>query len=91
MKYRSDGVVVASIEVEGNAGAARSFAAKHGLTFPMLLDHQNAYGTLRGHGLLASRAIPANVILDRRGVVRYSSSGFNPGAMHRMIDRLLRE
>ena len=83
--------MVASIEVDGDAGAAKSFAIRHGLTFPILLDQQNAYGKLRGRGLLSSRGIPANVILDRRGVVRYSATGFSPGAMHRMIARLLRE
>jgi peroxiredoxin len=70
----------------GDARArAGQFQAKHGLTYPILLDVdgrvRSAYGV---------RAFPTNVIVDRSGTVRYASPGFNQTAIDAELARLMR-
>jgi hypothetical protein len=57
-------------------------------------DHDNpTFPVLTGCGSIYSQYgngyIPYNVILDPQGVLRYTASGFNPTAMHQVIEQYL--
>ena len=66
--------------------AAARFQAQHGLTYPILVDRddsvQKAYGV---------QAFPTNVIIDRRGYVRYAGAGFDREGIERTLGELVRE
>jgi len=82
-------VVVIGIDT-GETGDAREaaarFQAQHGLTYPLLVDRddsvQKAYGV---------QAFPTNVIIDRRGYVRYAGAGFDREGIDRALGELVRE
>jgi hypothetical protein len=83
--------MVAGVETDGSAGHGREFADRHGLTYPILLDNATARRALRGGGFFSSSAVPFNVVLDRRGAVRYRGAGFDPDSMGALVEKLLRE
>ncbi len=63
LKGRSFEMLAVSIDRDGEK-AVRPFAAKHGLTFPVLLDPDNR--TYRLYGLTG---VPETFIVDRNGIV----------------------
>ena len=73
--FRDFGVQVLGINPQG-LESHRSFAAKHGLTFPLLADTDKsvcrAYGALNFMGM-AKRAL---VLIDRDGRVRWRRTDF---------------
>jgi Redoxin len=56
------------------------------LTYPLLLDPDGA-----AQRALGVQAFPTNIILDRKGVVRYAGAGFDRPAIDRTLAALARE
>jgi peroxiredoxin len=91
-RYQTQGVQVIAINVfERRKGPtvvpqkkAEEFKTRHQLTFPILLDEPGEFYIKFGTG-----AIPWNVIIDQKGVVRYSAPGFRPPAIMHTIKSLL--
>jgi len=64
--YRSSGLVVLGISVEDDRQRAVNYAHEHRTAFPLLLD--DTKGVSRS---FAIDRLPATVLIDRSGVVRY--------------------
>ena len=77
---------VDTAETNGPMEAAARFQAHHQLTYPILVDRddtvQKAYGV---------HAFPTNVLIDRRGYVRYAGAGFDREGIDRALGELVRE
>ena len=61
-KHRGDGVVVLGVDYHDVAGDARDFVRRHGITYPIVRDHDGLVGTqydLTG--------VPETFFIDRRG------------------------
>jgi thiol-disulfide isomerase/thioredoxin len=71
---------------EGEAApVVRAFVARHGLTFPVLLDEQQIYGRA-----YAAVGLPTTVIVDRAGRVSLVNDGpMTLALMRRAVDPLL--
>jgi len=82
-------VVVIGIDT-GETGdateAAARFRAQHGLTYPILVDRDDS--VQRAYGV---QAFPTNVVIDRRGFVRYAGAGFDRQGIDRTLGELVRE
>jgi peroxiredoxin len=63
---------------------AQGFKNRHKLTYPVLVDETSAFYRKFGTG-----ALPWNVIIDQKQVVRYSAAGFRPPIMVHTIQTLL--
>ncbi len=84
------------VNVEKEPQAARKFRDRHSLTYPVLIDGESrAYQQFRqGHFVETFLpadvvATPFNVILDRRGQVRYRDMGFSRETIRQKIEELL--
>jgi hypothetical protein len=64
--------------------AGRRWKQKHRLTHPVWVDEDDSAGDAFG-----VRAFPTNVIIDRKGVVRYVDSGFDSKTVDRWIRGLI--
>jgi peroxiredoxin len=87
--YSRAGLVVLGVSVDEDMRRAREFAASMKVSYPMLYDT----GSDIGRDYLLQN-MPMTVLVDRSGVVRYSSVGFKRGDEHVYLDRireLLRE
>jgi peroxiredoxin len=77
---------VDTAETNGPMEAAARFQAQHQLTYPILVDRDDTVETAYG-----VHAFPTNVIIDRRGYVRYAGSGFDSAGINRTLGELARE
>jgi peroxiredoxin len=85
-KYRKRGVVVIGVDAgerEAPAQKAQQFRNRHGLTYPILVDHGNQ--VLRRYRVLA---FPTSVVIDRKGTVRLTQTGFHPADLAAVVGRL---
>jgi peroxiredoxin len=73
-KYRASGFVLLGVNVDEDARNATELATKLGLKFPVLLDTDKK--TSRLYDL---SAMPATVLIDRDGRVRYVHRGYQDG------------
>ena len=73
-KYRGSGFVLLGVNIDDNARTATELAAKLGLRFPVLLDTDKTVSRLYEMG-----AMPATVVIDREGRVRYLHRGYRDG------------
>jgi peroxiredoxin len=73
-KYRDAGFVLLGVNIDDNARAATDLAAKLGLRFPVLLDTDKSVSRLYDLG-----SMPATVLIDREGRVRYLHRGYREG------------
>jgi len=62
VKYRRQGVVVLGVDAQDFTGDARGFAAKYGLTYPIV--HDGSGNTLTPYGVTG---FPETFFVDRRG------------------------
>jgi peroxiredoxin len=72
MGSRGD-VVVLGINIEGNPGKARTFAAEKGMKYPVLIGDEKTARNYRVNG------IPAFFIINQEGQIVRSYSGHRPG------------
>ena len=80
-KYRERGLLVVAIDVNETRKLALAFRQRHHLNFPVMLVPDRIEGGF---------PIPFNLVIDQRGVVRFSGSGGQPNDMENVIDDLLR-
>ena len=88
-KYRSSGFVLLGVNIDDDPRAATSTAAKWGLKFPVLLDADKTVSKLYDLG-----SMPATVLIDRDGKVRFLHRGYREGteeAYERQIRELVKE
>jgi len=61
-EYRTKGVVVIGVDQGESQSVASLYAQKHGVTFPILLDQEQAYG--RSYSAVG---LPTTIVVDRTG------------------------
>jgi peroxiredoxin len=72
--YQRAGLVVLGVSVDEDERRAGEFAGSMGVSYPILFDT----GEEIGHEYLIQK-MPMTVLIDRAGVVRYQSVGFQRG------------
>lgn len=88
-KYRSQGLTVLGVNTaeEGDwEKKARGFVMEHQLTYPVLLDTEEALSQA-----FNVQVLPSIAILDRQGVVRYLGKGFDAATITAKVEELLAE
>ncbi len=73
-KYRSTGFVLLGVNIDDDPRAAADLAAKLGLRFPVLLDTDKKVSRVYDMS-----AMPATLLVDRDGRVRYIHRGYRDG------------
>jgi peroxiredoxin len=87
--YQRAGLVVLGISVDEDLRRSREFADAMAVSYPILFDAGSSIG--RDYQL---QKMPMTILVDRNGVVRYSSVGFKRGDERVYLDQireLLRE
>jgi peroxiredoxin len=88
-KYRASGFVLLGVNIDDDAHAAATAAARWGLKFPVLLDAEKSVSRLYDLG-----SMPTSVLIDRDGRVRYLHRGYREGveqAYEQQIRELVKE
>ncbi len=88
-KYRSGGFTLLAVNIDDDPRTAVATAAKMGLRFPVLLDTDKAVSKRYDLG-----SMPATVLIDRDGKVRYLHRGYREGmevAYEQQIRELVKE
>jgi len=73
-KYKASGFTLLAVNIDDDARTGSSTAAKWGLKFPVLLDADKTVSKLYDLG-----SMPATVLIDRDGKVRYLHRGYREG------------
>ena len=73
-KYRASGLVMLGINVDDDVRNAADVAAKLGVKFPVLLDSEKKVSALYDLS-----AMPATVLIDKDGRVRFLHRGYQAG------------
>ncbi len=87
--YQRAGLVVLGISVDEDVRRAREFADGMSVSYPVLFDAGSSIG--KDYQL---QKMPMTILVDRAGVIRYSSVGFKRGDERIFLDQireLLRE
>ena len=84
-KYRASGFVLLGVNVDDDARKAADLAGKLGVKFPVLLDSDKQVTRVYDMS-----AMPATVVIDRDGKVRYVHRGYRDG-YEDVYDRQIRE
>ena len=84
-KYRGSGFVLLGVNIDDDPRQASSTAGKLGLHFPVLLDTDKAVSRLYDLG-----SMPATVLIDRDGRVRFLHRGYRDG-MEEAYEKQIRE
>jgi len=88
-QYREEGVEVVGIGID-QVDKIRDYAAKHGVTYPVLVGDMRALDVMRELGN-QSGALPYTVILDRRGrVVERRLGAYKAGELDQILAHILR-
>ena len=88
-KYRASGFTLLAVNIDDDARHGAATAAKWGLKFPVLLDAEKSVTRLYDLG-----AMPATVLIDRDGRVRYLHRGYREGvedSYERQVRELVKE
>jgi peroxiredoxin len=88
-KYHDAGFVMLGVNIDDDARTATNAAARWGVKFPVLLDADKAVSRLYDMG-----SMPATVLIDRDGQVRFLYRGYREGmeaAYERQILELVKE
>lgn len=88
-KYRSSGFTLLGVNVDEDPKLAMSLATKMGLQFPLLFDADKTVSKLYD-----LNSMPATVLIDRDGRVRYLHRGYRDGleqAYESQIRELVKE
>jgi peroxiredoxin len=84
-KYRASGVTLLGVNIDDDARHGAATAAKWGVKFPVLLDADKRVTKLYDLG-----SMPATVLIDRDGKVRYLHRGYREG-MEAQYEAQIRE
>ena len=71
--YGAQGLAVVAIDLDRHREDAERFLAKFRPNFPVRFDPQGEMAQL-----FKIRGMPTGLIIDRRGVVRFTHTGFRP-------------
>ena len=82
--YSSKGLEILAICLSDNEDAIKSTIAPYNLTYRVLADRGGV--TARAYKVTS---IPMNLIVDKKGVIRYRNVGYDPSAMKSVIEKLL--
>ena len=82
--YKSRGLEILAICLNDNEDAIKSAIAPFNLTYRVLTDRGGM--TARAYKVTS---IPMNLIIDKKGIIRYRNVGYDPSAMRSVIDKLL--
>jgi len=82
-KYRRAGLVLLSINLDDDQSRAEEFARTLKISYPVLVDSKKEIAKAFQVGNM-----PATVLVDRSGVVRYVSDGYKPGYEKRYTEKL---
>ena len=88
-KYRGSGFTLLGVNIDEDPNAARALVGKMGLKFPVLLDTEK-----KVVGSYDLNAMPATVLIDKDGRVRYLHRGYREGVeqtYEQQVRELLRE
>jgi peroxiredoxin len=88
-RYERAGFTLLGVNIDEDSARALRLAADLGVTFPLLLDHEQSVSRLYD-----VQAMPMTVLVDREGQVRSVHYGYRPGMEQRYLDEvraLLRE
>jgi peroxiredoxin len=72
-QYKGDGLEILSVDQGEEADQVQNLIERKKYTFHVVLDHDQAVGSQYG-----VKAIPAIVVVDKKGVVRWLSVGYSP-------------
>jgi peroxiredoxin len=84
-KYRSSGFNLLAVNIDDDARTGSATAVRWGLKFPVLLDADKSVSRLYDLG-----SMPATVLIDRDGKVRYLHRGYRDG-VEELYERQVRE
>ena len=84
-KYKASGFTLLGVNIDDDPRLANAVVARMGLTFPVLLDADKAVSMLYDLG-----SMPATVLIDRDGRVRFLHRGYREG-MEEAYERQIRE
>jgi peroxiredoxin len=84
-KYRAAGFVLLGVNVDEDPRQAAAVAARLGVSFPVLFDADKTVSRLYD-----LQSMPATVLIDRDGRVRYLHRGYREG-LEEAYDRQIRE
>jgi len=84
-KYRSSGFVLLGVNIDDDTHAAATAISRWGVRFPVLLDADKSVSKLYDLG-----SMPATVLIDRDGKVRYLHRGYREG-YEETYDQQIRE
>lgn len=82
--YKSRGLEILAICLNDNEDAIKSTITPLNLTYRVLTDRGGM--TARAYKVTS---IPMNLIVDKKGVIRYRNVGYDPSAMKSIIEKLL--
>lgn len=88
-KYRASGFTLLAVNIDDDARVGSATAQRWGLKFPVLLDADKSVSRLYDLG-----SMPATVLIDRDGKVRYLHRGYRDGVedtYERQIRELVKE
>ncbi|BDZ45591.1 TlpA family protein disulfide reductase [Naasia aerilata] len=66
-EFAADGVQFLGVNTRDEAGTAASFATTFGLTYPSVIDYQDAAVQLAFSSSIPPNAVPTTLVLDRKG------------------------
>lgn len=84
-KYRASGFTLLAVNIDDDTRTGIATAAKWGLKFPVLLDADKSVSRLYDLG-----SMPATVLIDRDGKLRYLHRGYKDG-VEELYERQIRE
>src|SRR4051794_37962971 len=82
-KYRRAGMVLLSVNLDEDQARAEEFARTLKISYPVLVDAKKEVAKAFQVGNM-----PATVLVDRSGVIRYVSDGYKSGYEKRYTDKL---
>ena len=88
-RYQRVGFTLLGVNIDDNSGKAMTMAKELGVSFPVLFDSKKEVSKL-----YQVDTMPATVLIDREGTVRFIHHGYKPGYENEYLDQirsLLRE
>jgi peroxiredoxin len=87
--YKNKGAAVVAVAVWAKGDPtqqAKAFAQEHHLSFPVLVDAKNQVAAKYG-----VNAVPTNLVLDKKGAIRYRGEGFDPQGIKQALEAAMKE
>lgn len=95
--YGPQGLQVVAIDPDADdyndIGAVAAFVANQGVTYPVMVQETAVtptYSTIEGV-YDGANPYPVDIVIDKRGIIRYISREYDPTGLHDIIPVLLAE